>query len=76
MNARPGAGSGLAGLLRGFTPALFACAFLVATLAVPARAAGETTINFDDLPLERRSQASTPPRGSVVQLILAHGCTR
>jgi hypothetical protein len=49
MNAQPGAGSGLAGLLGRFVPALFACAFLVATLAVPARAAGETTINFDGL---------------------------
>lgn len=49
MNARPGAGSGLAGLLGRFVPALFACALLVATMAVPARAAGETTIGFDDL---------------------------
>jgi PKD repeat protein len=49
MNAQPGAGSGLAGLLGRFVPALFACAFLVATLALPARAAGETTIGFDNL---------------------------
>ena len=48
MNAPPGAGSGLAGLLRRFTPALLSCAFLAATTAVPARAAGET-INFDGL---------------------------
>jgi hypothetical protein len=52
MNAQPGAGSGLAGLLWRFVPALFACAFLVATLAVPARAAGETTIGFDNLAVE------------------------
>lgn len=49
MNARPGAGSGLAGLLGRFAPALFACALVAAILAVPARAAGETTIGFDTL---------------------------
>ncbi|HEX5309402.1 MAG TPA: PKD domain-containing protein [Solirubrobacteraceae bacterium] len=53
MNARPGAGSGLAGLLGRLTPALFACALLAAILALPARAAGETTtIGFDDLAAE------------------------
>jgi PKD repeat protein len=49
MNARPGAGSGLAGLLSRLAPALFACALVVATFALPARAAGETTIGFDTL---------------------------
>ena len=53
MSAPPGTGSGLAGLLWRFTPALFACALLAAATPVPARAAGETaTIGFDDLAAE------------------------
>lgn len=49
MSARPGVGSGLAWLLGRFVPALFACALAVVAMALPARAAGETTIGFDNL---------------------------